>query len=52
MPLIDTDRNVIGVYGIAHDITEQKRSEAIFWRQANFDALTNLPNRRLMRDRW
>lgn len=52
MPLIDPKGNVIGVYGIAHDITEQKRSEAIFWRQANFDLLTNLPNRRLMRDRW
>lgn len=24
----------------------------MFWKQANFDALTNLPNRRLMRDRW
>jgi diguanylate cyclase (GGDEF)-like protein/PAS domain S-box-containing protein len=52
MPLIDSKGNVIGVYGIAHDITDQKRSEAIIWRQANFDALTNLPNRRLMRDRW
>lgn len=52
MPLIDLKGNVIGVYGIAHDITEQKRAETIFWRQANFDALTNLPNRRLMRDRW
>lgn len=52
MPLIDPKGNVIGVYGIAHDITEQKRAEALFWRQANFDALTNLPNRRLMRDRW
>jgi diguanylate cyclase (GGDEF)-like protein len=52
MPLIDSKGNVIGIYGIAHDITEQKRAEAIFWRHANFDALTNLPNRRLMRDRW
>ena len=52
MPLLDPNGTVIGVYGIAHDITEQKRAETIFWRQANFDALTNLPNRRLMRDRW
>lgn len=52
MPLLDSKGNVIGIYGIAHDITEQKRAEAVFWRQANFDALTNLPNRRLMRDRW
>lgn len=52
MPLVDSKGNAIGVYGIAHDITEHKRSEAVFWKQANFDALTNLPNRRLMRDRW
>jgi diguanylate cyclase (GGDEF)-like protein/PAS domain S-box-containing protein len=52
MPLVDAKGHVVGVYGIAHDITEHKRSEAVFWKQANFDALTNLPNRRLMLDRW
>lgn len=52
MPLLDSKGNVLGVYGIAHDITEQKRAEAEIWRQANFDPLTNLPNRRLMLDRW
>jgi diguanylate cyclase (GGDEF)-like protein/PAS domain S-box-containing protein len=52
MPLLDTQGQVIGTYGIAHDITEQKRNEANTWHQANFDALTNLPNRRLLLDRW
>lgn len=52
MPLVDTNGEVIGIYGTARDITDQKRSETVIWRQANFDALTNLPNRRLMRDRW
>lgn len=52
MPLIDAHGRVIGVYGIAHDVTEQKRSEAEFWKQANYDTLTGLPNRRLMLDRW
>jgi len=33
------------------DITEQKRSEAEIWRRANYDALTNLANRSLCRDR-
>lgn len=33
------------------DITEKKRSEEIIWRQANFDVLTGLPNRRMFLDR-
>ncbi len=30
---------------------ERKRAEDLIWRQANYDAVTNLPNRRLFRDR-
>ncbi len=52
MPLRDSSGHIIGTYGIAHDITEHKKTEALIWRQANFDALTGLPNRRLLRDRW
>ena len=52
MPLLDSQGAVIGTYGVAHDITSQKRSEALIWQQANFDTLTELPNRRLLRDRW
>jgi diguanylate cyclase (GGDEF)-like protein len=33
------------------DVTERKRSESLIWEQANFDALTGLPNRRLLRER-
>ena len=29
------------------DITDRKKSEADIWQQANFDALTGLPNRRM-----
>ena len=29
------------------DITKKKASEELIWRQANFDALTGLPNRRM-----
>lgn len=36
---------------IFSDITEKKRSEEIIWRQANYDILTGLPNRRLFYDR-
>jgi len=33
------------------DITDRKRSEEAIWMQANFDALTGLPNRRMFHDR-
>ncbi len=33
------------------DITEKKRKDELIWTQANFDQLTNLPNRRLLADR-
>ena len=33
------------------DITEQKHKEELIWRQANYDPLTELPNRRLLQDR-
>lgn len=38
-------------FALFSDITERKRSEELVWRQANFDMLTGLPNRRLFRDR-
>jgi diguanylate cyclase (GGDEF)-like protein/PAS domain S-box-containing protein len=33
------------------DITERKKADALIWRQANYDTLTQLPNRRLFTDR-
>ncbi len=36
---------------IFSDITDKKRSEETIWRQANYDVLTGLPNRRLFHDR-
>jgi len=33
------------------DITEKKQMDDLIWRQANYDGLTGLPNRRLFRDR-
>jgi diguanylate cyclase (GGDEF)-like protein/PAS domain S-box-containing protein len=32
------------------DITKKKESEDLIWNQANFDALTKLPNRNMFRD--
>ncbi len=36
---------------IFSDITEKKQTEDLMWRQANYDTITNLPNRRLFHDR-
>ncbi|APW38276.1 hypothetical protein RD110_14640 [Rhodoferax koreense] len=33
------------------DLTRTKASEALIWRQANFDTLTQLPNRSMLKDR-
>lgn len=37
--------------GTNTDITERKQNEELIWRQANFDTLTGLPNRRMFFDR-
>ena len=37
--------------GTHTDITGRKAAESLIWQQANFDALTGLPNRRMLRDR-
>jgi diguanylate cyclase (GGDEF)-like protein/PAS domain S-box-containing protein len=50
-PLIGPGGELIGVLGIARDITERKQQEAHILRQAHFDPLTDLPNRFLALDR-
>ncbi len=44
-------RQFIGTYGVARDITERKMAEEIISFQAFHDHLTQLPNRRLFKDR-
>lgn len=39
------------LYVFLRDLTERKRAEERSWHQANFDSLTNLPNRSLLFDR-
>jgi|GEM_PF-2334768 len=38
-------------HGMTSDITGRKEADQIIWQQANFDALTGLPNRRMFSDR-
>jgi diguanylate cyclase (GGDEF)-like protein/PAS domain S-box-containing protein len=49
--LYDSNGEVLRRIGLVSDITEQKRAEETIWRQANYDPLTELPNRRLFLDR-
>ncbi len=46
-PLFDANGSLVGMIGIAHDISERKRIEEQTYRLAHYDALTDLPNRRL-----
>ena len=47
VPIV-VDGAVVGVYGIAKDVTAQRHAEAASRRQATHDALTDLPNRVLL----
>lgn len=51
-PWTDSDGSVIGIYGIALDVTEIKQKEQEIWRQANIDPLTQLANKNLLHSRW
>ena len=50
-PFYGLDGTLHGVMGISRDITEKRAADELIWKQANYDALTGLPNRNMMRDR-
>ncbi|NJO17363.1 MAG: PAS domain S-box protein [Thioploca sp.] len=41
----DTHQQIVQYVSVFSDITERKRAEEMIWHQANYDTLTNLPNR-------
>jgi diguanylate cyclase (GGDEF)-like protein/PAS domain S-box-containing protein len=49
--LRNPDGSVYRYIKIASDITDRKRLDDQVWKLANYDAVTNLPNRRLFLDR-
>ncbi|MCU0842597.1 MAG: EAL domain-containing protein [Thiobacillaceae bacterium] len=50
-PLLDETRKIKGVIGVAADVTERMRYEQRLAALANYDQITQLPNRALFRDR-
>lgn len=47
-PLLGDDGHYYGRFWSWRETTETKRTESTIWTQANFDQLTNLPNRRML----
>lgn len=50
-PVFDEQGHLTSFVAVQSDITERKNFETRLWRNANFDSLTGLPNRRLFWDR-
>jgi diguanylate cyclase (GGDEF)-like protein/PAS domain S-box-containing protein len=44
-PLLNTEGEIIGNSVISRDVTERRQMEELIRHQANYDALTNVPNR-------
>ncbi len=49
-PLRNPQGEVTAVLSVMRDVTEKRRSNETIWRQANFDQLTELPNRHMFYD--
>ena len=50
-PIFDADGSYMGALALVSDVTERRQSAELIWHQANYDALTALPNRNMFQDR-
>ncbi|MCE3261717.1 MAG: diguanylate cyclase [Pseudoduganella sp.] len=50
-PIFDADGSYMGALALVSDITAHKQSAELIWHQANYDALTALPNRNMFQER-
>ncbi|WP_229207417.1 MULTISPECIES: bifunctional diguanylate cyclase/phosphodiesterase [unclassified Duganella] len=50
-PIFDAGGSYRGALALVSDITDHRASAELIWQQANFDALTALPNRHMFHDR-
>ena len=50
-PIFDPQGLYLGALALVTDITARRETSELIWRQANFDALTALPNRHMFQDR-
>ena len=48
--LFDAEAQTLRRVALFSDITDKKQAEQIIWKQANYDPLTRLPNRRMLLD--
>ncbi|WP_377705639.1 putative bifunctional diguanylate cyclase/phosphodiesterase [Pseudoduganella sp. UC29_71] len=50
-PIFDGEGAYLGALALVSDISDRRESSDLIWQQANFDALTALPNRHMFQDR-
>jgi len=50
-PLFDEQKTFVGRFWSFRDITQRKMADDNIWLQANFDSLTDLPNRLMFKER-
>ena len=50
-PRLDDEGCVVGILGVAYDVTDRRRVAELLSNEVRFDALTGLPNKRVFQDR-